>query len=223
VPTVFTPSCSKKPPGVIDLYEPRAVELEFRDGRNEVFILHGISALPTGSSNVPPYFLENVPVFAGAQAGVTNLTRAQITSILKGDVTDWSQLGGAPGPVHVYLHGGSLQRQSFNKFLEILDLSPKDLRAPALQYGENYDALSSLSETDPQAFVIGLKDVHPPRLHLLDVEGRSLLVRHAEGYPLTIPVYVYSRKTPKATALTQDILKEISLWRLDTDTTPTPP
>jgi ABC-type phosphate transport system substrate-binding protein len=63
---------------------------------------------------------ESFPTVAGSKsAGVTNLTQAQVQGIFKTcTITDWSQVGGSPGPIVVYsAQVGSGTKNTFDGFV----------------------------------------------------------------------------------------------------------
>src|SRR5215213_10711257 len=136
VPRPFTKSCVTKAANVADVYTPDEAKRAFADRAKDVFVFHGLSSLPNGS-RISPYFIEMVPVLAAPDRGVDSLTSEQIAGILTASITDWSQVGGKPGAIKIYLHGGELQRKSFAKFVETLRLKPGDIAQARVTYQQS--------------------------------------------------------------------------------------
>jgi hypothetical protein len=213
IPTLFTPSCMEKPNGVKDVYTQEDLQRARADKDVDILVLHGQTFVPMALQE-SPHFVENVPVFAGSGSGVTNVTRQQIAGILSGRITDWSQVGGTPGAIHVYLHGGDLQRKSFAKFAETLGLEETDINRASPKRLSDYGFLATVAGRDPQAFAIGIKSLDAAGLRLLEVDGKSL-AESTQDYPLQVPIYfVETRPQAKNKVLIQKLTDEMSQWRL---------
>jgi len=213
IPTLFTPSCIDKPDGVKDVYTREEMQRGLVDKNVDILVIHGQTSVPADMRE-QPHFVENVPVFAGSGSGMTNVTREQIAGILSGRITDWSEVGGNPGPIHIYLHGGDLQRKSFATFAETLGLRDSDINQASPKRLSNYEFLATVAGRDPQAFVIGIKSLNSAGLELLEVDGKSL-GESTRDYPLQVPIYfLETRSQAKNKTTIQKLTDQMSQWRL---------
>ncbi|MBL4813450.1 MAG: substrate-binding domain-containing protein, partial [Rhodobacteraceae bacterium] len=123
------------------------------------------------------------------------ISTSALLAAFAGEITDWQELGGAPGPIHLYLGGAeSGQVQAFEQ--NFLGQSGRALAMQAT-YIADLDALAARVADDPAA--LGLLPV--------GITGNAQAIEIAEecglrypanmrniktlDYPLTFPLYLY--------------------------------
>lgn len=205
-PPIFSLSCKPKPQGVFDIYdEARAKEL-LHDKNISVLVGHGIAKI--GDTPGILLSIEHVPVFISARRELNNLSSEQLAAILKGRITDWKDLGSKEGRIKIYLHKGTLQKKSFEKFSELsLGIKPEDFPRDRIVYAESYEKLESVAAQDDSALVIGLRKLKPENLKTISIDRVSF---SDDSYPLTLPVYLYKRDTPQANDLSLKFVESMS-------------
>jgi glucose/mannose transport system substrate-binding protein len=104
--------------------------------------------------------LDGIAVFVNRNNPVSALTKEQIADIFSGGITDWSQIGGHPGPIN--LHAPNDKSGTFDMFNSLV-LGTRHLSSQASRY-ENSAKLSDEVAADPNgigfagmAFVRGSK------------------------------------------------------------------
>lgn len=72
-----------------------------------------------GGLDLTPIGREAFVFIVSADAPVDSLTAEQVRAIYRGDITDWSQVGGKPGPIHAYQRNeGSGSQTQMLRFME---------------------------------------------------------------------------------------------------------
>src|ERR1700733_6999826 len=138
--------------------------------------------------------LDGVCVFVNKSNPVSALTKQQLADIFSGKTTDWSQVGGNPGPINLY--AGDENSGTFDTFKSLV-LESRPLSTKASRF-ENSAKLSDEVAADPNgigftgmAFVRGSKP-----LAILDAVGGAALLPTpftvaAERYPLSRRLFLY--------------------------------
>jgi glucose/mannose transport system substrate-binding protein len=141
---------------------------------------------------------DGIAILVNRNNPVNSLTKEQLADIFSGKTTDWSQLGGAPGPIYLYApddNSGTLD--TFNSLV----LKPRTLSARASRFEDN-TKLSDAVAADPngigfagQSFVRSTKV-----LGILDSSGKPLfptaLTITTQTYPLSRRLYLYAPANP---------------------------
>jgi glucose/mannose transport system substrate-binding protein len=89
--------------------------------------------------------LDGIAVFVNRSNPINALTKEQIADIFSGGITDWSQVGGRPGPIN--LHAPDDKSGTFDMFTSLV-LGTKPLSPQAARY-ENSAKLSDEVAIDP--------------------------------------------------------------------------
>ena len=143
--------------------------------------------------------LDGIAVFVNKSNPVKALSKQQLADIFSGRTTDWSQVGGNPGPINLY--AGDENAGTFDTFKSlVLESSP--LSTKASRY-ENSAKLSDEVAADANgigftgmAFVRGSKP-----LAISEGGGTALLPTPftvaAERYPLSRRLYLYVPANPR--------------------------
>jgi glucose/mannose transport system substrate-binding protein len=144
--------------------------------------------------------MDGIAVFVNKSNPINALTKQQLAEIFSGRTTDWSQVGGHPGPINIY--AGDEKSGTFDTFKSlVLESSP--LSTKALRY-ENSAKLSDEVAADANgigftgmAFVRGSKP-----LAISEAGGTALLPTPftvaAERYPLSRRLFLYIPAKPKS-------------------------
>jgi glucose/mannose transport system substrate-binding protein len=144
--------------------------------------------------------MDGIAVFVNKTNPINALTKQQIADVFSGKITDWSQIGGRPGPINLY--AGDEKSGTFDTFKSLV-LEGNSLSTKALRY-ENSAKLSDEVAADVNgigftgmAFVRGSKP-----LAISEGDGTSLLPTPftvaAERYPLSRRLFLYVPANPKS-------------------------
>jgi len=188
-PIYFSTSCS---PGVLKNKVSHAFSnAELKDIARKksyhVIVSHG-TTLNVEGYTTKHYFTELAPVYVSKNSNINNIKLKDLKKILKGDVTDWKQLGSTPGLIKLYLHGGALQKQSFSTLAKNIGIDVNiELRSDAI-YSDNYKNLLKHSQSDENAIVIGLRTIKNENIKLVDINGVTFSQKNSKKYPLKVNV-----------------------------------
>ena len=140
--------------------------------------------------------LDGIAAIVSPQNPLTKISLSQLARIFSGDITDWSQLGLAPGPISV--HARDDLSGTFDTFKSLV-LKPFDLDLipTAARYASN-DQLAQVVAEDPMAIgftplaTAGLAKSLSIELECGMLIGPDKFSVKAEEYPLGRRLYVYS-------------------------------
>lgn len=150
--------------------------------------------------------LSGTAVAVNASHSVSNLTKDQVRAIFAGEIRDWSQVGGTPGEIKVFVREPSAAtRQIFDEYIfggkpsYRADYTPVDSADSTTKALYSFkDAVSMLTITDAT-----LKD---PKIKLLSIDGVAPTTANLQSgtYPMRRPlfmVYNLTKAKPAITAL----------------------
>jgi phosphate transport system substrate-binding protein len=123
---------------------------------------------------------------------VPPLTKQQLASIFRGTVTNWSQVGARPGPIHLY--GRTSDSGTFDTFVSLVMGGDKKSFAPGLKAEANGDDIAREVAADPSAIgYVGLAQVgNANPLELSAGPGATPLV--PSPFTVSTEDYILSRR-----------------------------
>jgi phosphate transport system substrate-binding protein len=141
-------------------------------------------------------------ITSGNVSGVSNLTKQQLSDIFRGELTNWSEVGGADA--EIVLASRDSSSGTFEYFLESIVQLDKEFEdytfaATALALQSNADVLNTVAENNNAIGYIGLgylEEAVSSGAKLVNVEGvePSLDTARSGDYPISRPLYNYYRK-----------------------------
>lgn len=123
---------------------------------------------------------------------VNQLTSKQIEAIFTGDVTDWSEVGGHPGPINLYLHNTT--SGSYEDFRQ-LALNGRAYRTILARFHTG-DRLQSLASDPNGISVISMAYVAAKRFKVLKIDGHEPISAHRHLYPYFRNLWYFTSKPP---------------------------
>ena len=144
--------------------------------------------------------LDGLSVIVHPANPLTALTVEQVRALFSGRVRDWSQLGGAPGPVR--LHARDDRSGTFDTFKSMV-MGDVPLSPAATRY-ESTEQLAAAVAADPQAVCfVGLAGVGRAKPLALSERGTvpmapTTLSVATEDYVLSRRLFLYSAARPRA-------------------------
>ncbi len=141
-------------------------------------------------------------VTSGNITGVDNLTIEQLSDIFRGEITNWSEVGGPD--TQIVLASRDSSSGTYEYFLERVVQIDKEFEdytfvSTALALQSNADVVSTVADNDDTIGYIGLgylQEAVDGGAKLINVEGiePSLDTARSEEYPISRPLYNYYRK-----------------------------
>ncbi len=142
--------------------------------------------------------LDGLAVIVNQSNPISSLTVLQVARIFSGEITDWSELGGRPGPISLYARDD--KSGTFDSFSSMVLVSRK-LRHDAKRF-EDSNALSDDVASDPRGIgFIGLPYVRNSKALALSDEGTlpmlpSPFTVATEDYVLSRRLFLYCPAVP---------------------------
>jgi phosphate transport system substrate-binding protein len=143
--------------------------------------------------------LDGLAVIVNKSNPVSQLTVQQIAALFSGEIRDWSEVGGAPGPVTLYARDD--KSGTFDSFKSLV-LDKKALNTEARRF-EDSNALSDGVAADPSGIgFIGLPYVRATKALALSDAGTAPMLPSpftvaTEDYVLSRRLYLYTPAVPK--------------------------
>jgi len=136
--------------------------------------------------------LDGIAVIVNRNNPVPPLTKQQLASIFRGTVTNWSQVGARPGPIHLY--GRTSDSGTFDTFVSLVMGGDKKSFAPGLKAEANGDDIAREVAADPSAIgYVGLAQVgNANPLELSAGPGATPLV--PSPFTVSTEDYILSRR-----------------------------
>ena len=178
-------------------------------GDDVMAVVHGIEVGREHPDWVKQFLhIEVRPVWTSSERTIPGLSKEQVSAVLTGRISNWRDLGEPSGPIHVYLHGGELQRRSFEAACwSEQEIDPRALRSCDPRYFDTYERLAAAAARDRNAFVMGLKQLDLEGLRTVAVDGVSIHGAADHVYPLESPVFItWKRNDPAAREVRGDWL-----------------
>jgi phosphate transport system substrate-binding protein len=153
----------------------------------------------TGPANEHVIALDGIAIVVHPNNPVRTLTRKQIADIFAGRITDWSQVKGTAGPIHLYARDD--KSGTFDTFQNLVLGSEK--LAPGAKRFEDSAQLSDAVANDPAGIgFIGLPYIRNARaLAVSDLGATPLLPSRftvaTEDYALSRRLYLYTPENPR--------------------------
>jgi phosphate transport system substrate-binding protein len=127
---------------------------------------------------------------------VSNITLKQLHDIYLGRVTDWSELGGPPGPIDLYAVAGPLDGNEYSLRLLLFHFGDQAIAAPRLYV--NTEKLEEGIAIDPHGLgLTTLSAAHAnPALKMLSIEDVSASTATISdgSYPLYSTLFLAARE-----------------------------
>ena len=143
---------------------------------------------------------DGLAVYVHASNPVSDLSMGQLKEVYTGKITNWSQLGGAPGPITVY---GRENNSGTYVFFKEHVLADEDFAA-AVQTLPGTAAVVNAVAQDPRgigyggaAYAQGVKEVPIKADPAGPAVAPSADNVKSGAYPLARPLYFYLRKAPE--------------------------
>ncbi len=130
---------------------------------------------------------------------LTTLTKRQVEQIFAGDITDWSQVGGAAGPISIYTRNTS--SGTYSDFKD-LAMKKRDYAGSSQKMAGNEQIASEVAKNANGIGYVGLAYLHDPGIKTVSIEG-SLPTEESvisKQYPYARPTFYYTNGEPTGEA-----------------------
>ncbi|MBI2518469.1 MAG: phosphate ABC transporter substrate-binding protein [Opitutae bacterium] len=134
---------------------------------------------------------DGIGVIVNAGSPVATLTKRQVEQIFTGDITDWSQVGGAPGKISVYTRNTS--SGTYSDFKE-LAMKKRDYAGSSQKMAGNEQIAAEVAKNPNGIGYVGLAYLTDPGIKTVAIDGAlpSEASVIAKKYPYARPTFYYT-------------------------------
>lgn len=138
-------------------------------------------------------------VIVNKNCPVSNLTKAQVAKIFTGQIKDWSELGGAPGPISIYTRNTS---SGTYKDWQKLAMGGRDYPSTSLKMAGNEQIAQEVAKNKNGIGYVGLAYAKTAGTKAVTIDGVEPVAANAKKYVYARECYLYApdKPTPEAEA-----------------------
>jgi phosphate transport system substrate-binding protein len=142
---------------------------------------------------------DGIAVIVNSSNSVSALTKAQIEKIFTGEVTDWSAVGGKPGPISIYTRNTSSGTYSDFKGMA---MSKKDYAGTAQKMAGNEEIASEVGKNANGVGYVGMAYLKAAGIKAVAVNGikPSIPTVQNHSYPISRSTFYYTNGVPEGEA-----------------------
>ena len=157
-----------------------------------------ISTATSQGVNMKPVIVafDGIAVIVNSSNPVSNLTKQQVQQIFTGEITDWSAVGGKPGPISIYTRNTS--SGTYSEFKE-LAMRKKDYAPTSQKLAGNEQIASEVGKNPNGVGYVGMAYVNAPGVKAISIDGGSLTKAgvQSHAYPYARPTFFYTNGPAK--------------------------
>jgi len=160
-----------------------------------------VSAASANGRTLKPTIVayDGIAVIVNTANSVTALTKKQIEGIFTGEITDWSAVGGKPGPISIYTRNTSSGTYSdFKK----MAMSGNDYASSSQKMAGNEEIASEVGKNSNGVGYVGMAYLNASGVKCLSVNGvkPSIATVQSHAYPLSRSTFYYTNGEPTGEA-----------------------
>ncbi len=134
---------------------------------------------------------DGIGVIVNAGNNASSLTKRQIEQIFTGEITDWSQVGGAAGKISIYTRNTS--SGTYSDFKD-LAMRKRDYASSSQKMAGNEQIAAEVARNPNGIGYVGLAYLHEPGIKVVTVDGADPTEESviAKKYPYARPTFYYT-------------------------------
>ncbi len=125
---------------------------------------------------------------------ISGLTKKQVAGIFTGQIKDWSEVGGTPGPISVYTRNTS---SGTYKDWMTLAMKGKDYASGSQKMAGNEQIVSEVAGNKGGIGYVGLAYANGKGVKALPIDGAAPEPANVKGYPYSRPTFLYTNGAPE--------------------------
>lgn len=136
-------------------------------------------------------------VIVNKNSPLTNLTKAQVAKIFTGQIKDWAEVGGTPGPISIYTRNTS---SGTYKDWQKLAMGGRDYPSSSQKMAGTEQIAQEVSKNKNGIGYVGLAYSKTPGTKALSIDGVQPVAANAKKYVYARECYLYAPDKPTAEA-----------------------
>lgn len=136
-------------------------------------------------------------VVVNKNSPVSRLSKDQVAKIFTGQIRDWSEVGGAPGPISVYTRNTS---SGTYKDWQKLAMKGRDYSAGSQKLAGNEQIAQEVAKNRNGIGYVGLAYSKTAGTKALPIDGVEPVAKNAKHYAYSRPCFIYAPDKPTAEA-----------------------
>ncbi len=128
---------------------------------------------------------------------VSSLSKAQVAKIFTGQIKDWSEIGGAPGPISIYTRNTS---SGTYKDWQKLAMGGRDYPSSSLKMAGNEQIAQEVAKNKNGIGYVGLAYSKTPGTKAITIDGVAPVASNSKKYAFARKCYLYAPDKPTAEA-----------------------
>ncbi|MBN8459218.1 MAG: phosphate ABC transporter substrate-binding protein [Verrucomicrobia bacterium] len=136
-------------------------------------------------------------VIVNKNSPVSKLTKDQVAKIFTGQIKDWSEVGGAPGPISIYTRNTS---SGTYKDWQKLAMKGRDYPASSQKLAGNEQIAQEVAKNKNGIGYVGLAYSKTSGTKAVPVDGVEPVAANAKKYAYARPCFIYAPDKPTAEA-----------------------
>jgi phosphate transport system substrate-binding protein len=136
-------------------------------------------------------------VVVNKNSPISNLTKAQVAKIFTGQVKDWSEIGGTPGPISIYTRNTS---SGTYKDWQKLAMDGRDYPASSLKMAGNEQIAQEVAKNKGGIGYVGLAYAKTRGVKAIQIDGVAPVAENKKSYAYSRECYLYLPENAKADA-----------------------
>jgi len=160
-----------------------------------------VSAASANGRTLKPTIVayDGIAIIVNSANAVSALNKKQIESIFTGEITDWSAVGGKPGPISIYTRNTSSGTYSDFKGMA---MSKKDYAGTAQKMAGNEQIAAEVGKNANGVGYVGMAYLNASGVKAVAVNGvkPSIATVQNHSYPISRSTFYYTNGTPEGEA-----------------------
>lgn len=144
-----------------------------------------------------PVCHDMIVVIVNKNSPLSNLTKAQVSKIFTGQIKDWSEVGGTPGPISIYTRNTS---SGTYKDWQKLAMGGRDYPSSSQKMAGTEQIAQEVSKNKNGIGYVGLAYSKTPGTKALSIDGVQPVAANAKKYAYARECYLYAPDKPTAEA-----------------------
>lgn len=144
-----------------------------------------------------PICHDMICVIVNKNLPVSNLTKAQVAKIFTGQIKDWSEIGGVPGPISIYTRNTS---SGSYKDWQKLAMGGRDYPSTSLKMAGNEQIAQEVAKNKNGIGYVGLAYAKTPGTKTVTIDGVESIPANAKKFAYSRLCYLYTPEKPTVEA-----------------------